>query len=60
MTPATFTAWRERLGLNKTELAVKFGVSRNVVIKWEDGRSEIPDAIAYACAAIAYGLPPLK
>ncbi len=60
MAPERLKAWREGLNLSKTDLALKLGMSRNVVIKWEDGRSKIPDAIAYACAAISYGLPPLK
>ena len=50
-------AWRDRLGFSKTDAALKLGLSRNAIIKYENGASEIPDHVALACAALAYGLP---
>jgi transcriptional regulator with XRE-family HTH domain len=57
MAPASFTAWRERLHFSKSDAARALGVSRNWIIKFETGDSVIPDHIALATAAIAYGLP---
>jgi transcriptional regulator with XRE-family HTH domain len=59
MTPATLLAWRERLGFNQSEAARRLGCSRNAYLNWETGRSRIPLYVALACAAIAYGLPPI-
>ena len=60
MTPASFADWRSRLGLNKSKAALALGCSRNVVIGYEDGSRKIPRYIALACAALAYGLPPIE
>ena len=57
MAAASFAAWRDRLGFSKTDAALKLGLSRNAIIKYENGASEIPDHVALACAALAYGLP---
>ena len=59
MTPATFRAWRKRLGLNRGQAAEALGCSRNTIPRWESGETEIPLYIALACAAIAHGLPPI-
>jgi transcriptional regulator with XRE-family HTH domain len=56
MAPASFSAWRERLHLNITGAARALGVSRNLVMKFESGASEIPRHIELACIAILYGL----
>ena len=58
MTPKSLTAWRERLGLNKSEAARRLGLARNSLEAYESGRSSIPTYIALACAALAFGLPP--
>jgi len=58
MTPASLTAWRERLGLNKSEAALRLGLSRNAYMGYEAGSKRIPLYIALACAAVSYGLPP--
>lgn len=60
MTAATLLAWRNRLGLNKSEAAIALGLSRNGYEAYEAGRNRIPRHVALACAAIAYGLPPIK
>jgi len=58
MTPTTFTAWRERLGLNTVQAAKALGCSRTTIQAYEAGRSPIPRYVALACAALAMGLPP--
>lgn len=58
MTPKSLTAWRDRLGLNKSQAAKALGLSRNGLEAYEKGRTRIPHYIALACAALAYGLPP--
>jgi len=60
LTPESLKAWRERLGLNKSEAALRLGLARNTYTAYEEGRAEIPLYVALACAAIAYGLPPMK
>ena len=59
MKPSDFTAWRKRLGLTKAGAARALGVGINQPTLWERGDAPIPRAIALACAAIAYGLPPI-
>lgn len=58
MTPTTLIAWRERLGLTRIEAARRLGLSRNGYSAYETGKNRIPQYIALACAAIAFGLPP--
>lgn len=61
MTGATFIAWRERHDINQREAADKLGVHRNTVSNWERDESVVlPLHIALACAAISYGLEPMK
>jgi transcriptional regulator with XRE-family HTH domain len=66
MTPANLTAWRQRLGLTKAQAAEALGISYSMYRYYEagrreDGRSvEIPRAIALACSALAFGLPPWR
>ena len=64
MTPASLTAWRERLGLNKSEAAAVLGLSRNAYTAYEAGRwngkvRKIPKYIALACKCILLGGPPV-
>lgn len=55
MTGIEFAAWLEHTGLNKSQAASRLGLSRNTVDKYL--KEGAPDHIAYACAAIAFGLP---
>jgi transcriptional regulator with XRE-family HTH domain len=59
MTPASFTAWRTRLKLNKSKAALALGLSRNALTGYENGSKNIPRYVALACAALAFGLPPV-
>jgi DNA-binding XRE family transcriptional regulator len=53
-------AWRLRLGIkSRADAARRLGLSRNTYAAYEEGRAEIPLYISLACAALAYGLPPL-
>ena len=69
MTHTQLTAWRERLGWSQAEAARQLGLSPNAYGAFEaghylDGRPSKPARIkrhiALACAALAYGLPPLE
>ena len=67
MKSEALTAWRERLGFNRSEAASRLGISRNAYTAYEEGKPgkngkprKIPLYIALACAAVAYGLPPMK
>jgi transcriptional regulator with XRE-family HTH domain len=59
MTPASFIAWRTRLKLRANAAAKALGCSPNSITAWERGKTPIPRYIALACAAIAFGLPPI-
>lgn len=59
MTPAGFHSWRTRMGFNRSQAAEALGLSRNQPQRYEDGIVPIPLYIALACAALAYGLPPV-
>lgn len=50
MTPADLKRWREQHGLTQTELADRFGISRNTVQNYESGASALPVTIKQACA----------
>jgi len=60
MTPASLTAWMNRLGYNQTEAASALGIARSTLDRYLDGSVRIPHSIALACAAVAHGLPPVK
>lgn len=60
MSPKSLALWRERLGLNKAEACRALGLARNTLDAYETGRNPIPLYIALACAAVAYGLPPMR
>lgn len=59
MTPADFTAARERLDMSRAAFARALGLAPNTVTKYERGRVRIPRYIALAIAALLYGLPPV-
>lgn len=58
MTAYQFKQWRERLGFNRVQAAEALGLGRNQPQRYEEGQP-IPKYIALACAAIAFGLPPI-
>jgi plasmid maintenance system antidote protein VapI len=60
MTPASFSAWMNRLKLNKSEAASALGIARSTLDRYLAGSVPIPQSIALACAAVAHGLPPVK
>ena len=59
MNAASLASWRERLSINKAEATRRLGLSRNAYAAYETGERRIPLYIALACAAIAFGLPPI-
>lgn len=58
MTADEFAAWRKRMGYNRVQAADALGLGRNQPQRYEEGQP-IPKYIALACAAIAFGLPPV-
>lgn len=58
MTSSDLNEWRKRLKLSQQGAAEALGCARNSIRAWESGTA-IPRYIALACAAIAYGLPPI-
>jgi len=67
MSPASFRAWRKRLGYSQQRAAEALGISKSSVELYErgsrrdDGRPvEIPMTVALACSAVSHGLPPMQ
>ena len=60
MTGADFVAWREQLGITRTEACVRLGLHANSITNYEKGRTTIPLYIALACAAVAKKLKPWR
>lgn len=56
LSPATLTAWRERMGYTQREAARVLGCSRGAWVGWEQGVHTIPRYIGLACAALALGM----
>jgi len=60
MTATSLRAWRKRLGLSQRDAAEALGVSLRQYSDYERGIAEVPQTVALACAALAYGLPPME
>jgi plasmid maintenance system antidote protein VapI len=57
MTPANFAAWLSHMGWSKRRAARELDCSANSIDAWLSGKTRIRKSIAYACAALAFGLP---
>lgn len=60
MTPSELVAFRQRLKLSQKALALALGVGRRTLGLYESGARPVPKTVALACAALAYGLPPME
>lgn len=58
LSPATLTAWRDRMGYSQREAADILGCSLGSWAEWEQGSRKIPRYIGLACAALALGMTP--
>ena len=54
-----FTSLQARLGISRAELCRRIGIAPNTGAAYASGRQTIPLTVALACAAIAFGLPPV-
>jgi DNA-binding XRE family transcriptional regulator len=54
MTPATFAAWRKRLGLTQKQAADALGCSLRSISNYEGGHWPIPLAIELACEGLSW------
>ena len=52
MTPAEFTAWRDRMGWTKRQAAAELGIGINIPKALEDGTTTISRTIELACEAL--------
>ncbi len=55
MTPATLTAWMNRLGLNKAQAASALGIARSTLDRYLSGSKPIPKLVELACSALERG-----
>jgi Helix-turn-helix. len=59
MTGSQLKAWRLRMRLKVRDAAERLGVSVDTYGRLER-RTRVPRYIQLACAAVAYGLPPME
>lgn len=52
MTGDDLKKWRERRGLNQTEMAQFLGVDQGTISRWEGGKREIPSFLHLALESI--------
>jgi transcriptional regulator with XRE-family HTH domain len=57
--PNWLEAWRLGRKMSKREACRVLGIAFNTLAAYEADESKIPVSIALACAAIAYGIPPM-
>jgi DNA-binding transcriptional regulator YiaG len=60
MKAASMIALRKRLDLSQRALALKLAVGTRTLSNYETGKTPIPRYVALACAALAFGLPPME
>jgi DNA-binding XRE family transcriptional regulator len=58
MTPESFLAWRNDVGLSQKAAAEQLGLGRRTVQDYEAGRYPVPRSVALACSAIFHRLEP--
>jgi plasmid maintenance system antidote protein VapI len=59
MTATDLESFRARMGWNRKTLGAELGISQDRLRRLLDGVQPIPRYMALACAALAYGLPPM-
>jgi len=59
MTSLELIQLRHRFKLTQNEAAKALGCSPRAISNWEIGTTSIPDSIALAASAFAFGLPPM-
>lgn len=59
MSPTDLEAFRARMNWTRKVLGRELDISQNRLRRMLEGAVPIPRHIALACAALAYGLPPL-
>ncbi len=59
MTSADLLSFQERQAWTRKRLGEELGIPQSRLRRLLDGQSPIPRYIALACAALAYGLPPI-
>ena len=59
MTAAELAAFQGRMKWRRKRLGEELAISQSRLRRLLDGEQPIPRHIALACAALAYGLPPL-
>lgn len=59
MTATDLIAFQSRMGWNRKTLGRELGISQDRLRRFLDSDQPIPRHIALACAALAYGLPPM-
>jgi transcriptional regulator with XRE-family HTH domain len=60
MTPERFKAWQADRRLDDKSTALALGLARNTVSAYAKGKARIPLYVCLACAALSFGLPPIK
>jgi len=59
MTPDELKAFRKRHHYSQATAAKALGCSLRAITNWERGKLPVPEYIALAASAVAFGLPPM-
>lgn len=57
LSPSALRAWRNRLGLDRTEAATRVGVSKATYKAYENGNRVIPETVARLCQYVEHQTP---